>query len=202
MKPGEGVCLCTTERQPSPLTTTAIPRVTRPALAISLVFWGIYVGVEGEEVVIRVESLREIREDEEKVGKSETEGTNSYLNGDQWLARWKGRGGRQVGGRPHRETKDCAAPPKVCFDGILSDAKWNFVPVFANASQQNFVTPFILYGRGSKSRRAKMRVVASGDIRRNIRRVLNRLDNTPEAESIARYMEIAADLFHLAGMFS
>ncbi|KYN20797.1 hypothetical protein ALC57_06703 [Trachymyrmex cornetzi] len=42
--------------------------------------------------------------------------------------------------RPHRETKDCAAPPKVCFDGILSDAKWNFVPVFANASQQNFVT--------------------------------------------------------------
>jgi len=29
---------------------------------------------------------------------------------------------------PHRETKDCAAPPKVCFDGILSDAKWNFVP--------------------------------------------------------------------------
>lgn len=30
--------------------------------------------------------------------------------------------------RPHRETKDCAALPKVCFDGILSDAKWNFVP--------------------------------------------------------------------------
>ncbi|KYQ57998.1 hypothetical protein ALC60_03048 [Trachymyrmex zeteki] len=53
--------------------------------------------------------------------------------------------------RPHRETKDYAAPPKVCFDGILSDAKWNFVPVFANASQQNFVTLFILYGRGSKT---------------------------------------------------
>ena len=48
----------------------------------------------------------------------------------------------------------------------------------------------------------KIKVVASGDIHRNIRRVLNRLDNTPEAESIARYMEIAADLFHLAGMFS
>lgn len=44
-----------------------------------------------DAVSSRVESLREIREDEEKVGKSETEGTNSYLNGDQWLARWKGR---------------------------------------------------------------------------------------------------------------
>lgn len=29
MKPGEGVCLCTTEQQPLPLTTTATPRVTR-----------------------------------------------------------------------------------------------------------------------------------------------------------------------------
>jgi len=45
----------------------------------------------------------------------------------------------------------------------------------------------------------KTRVVASGDIRKNIRRVLNRLGNMPEAESIAQYM---ADLFHLAGMFS
>jgi len=44
-----------------------------------------------DAVSSRVESLREIREDEEKVGKSETKGTNSYLNGDQWSARWKGR---------------------------------------------------------------------------------------------------------------
>ncbi|KYQ57999.1 hypothetical protein ALC60_03049 [Trachymyrmex zeteki] len=99
MKPGEGVCFCTTERQLSPLTTTAIPRVTRLSSPSLPVFWSIYAEERGEEAVIRVESLREIREDEEKVGKSETEGTNSYLNGDQWLARWKGRGGRQVGGR-------------------------------------------------------------------------------------------------------
>lgn len=39
----------------------------------------------------RVESLRKIRKDEEKVGKSETEGANSSLNGDQWPAGWKGR---------------------------------------------------------------------------------------------------------------
>jgi len=39
----------------------------------------------------RVKSLREIREDEEKVGKSEMEEANSSLNGDQWPVRWKER---------------------------------------------------------------------------------------------------------------
>jgi len=35
------------------------------------------------DAVSSQESIREIREDEEKVGKSETEGANSSLNGDQ-----------------------------------------------------------------------------------------------------------------------
>lgn len=52
MKPGEGVCFCTTERQLSPLTTTAIPRVTRLSSPSLPVFWSIYAEERGEEAVM------------------------------------------------------------------------------------------------------------------------------------------------------